>query len=111
MVTICEDFAHEYNLTFNSKKSFLIAYNVPVACEVKLTLNGQSIHRTDFCVHLGTYIGSNKDSLNIEKSIRDKCYHSVLLSCFSHCATDVSKTLFQTFVCIFMLASLEVEQS
>ena len=57
MLYICEEFAHEYGLKFNSTKSVLVTYNV--GRNVVHTLNGIPIVKANQTSHLGHIIGNN----------------------------------------------------
>ena len=71
MLHICEDFATEYHVKFNSTKSILITYNKH---DVFFTLDNDIISKLEHTVHLGHHVGVNSNKNNINKAIRDGKY-------------------------------------
>ena len=56
MVNICEMFADEYSVKFNSSTSIVVTFNVNV--DVSFMLNNKPIAKVDIAVHLGHIIGN-----------------------------------------------------
>ena len=73
MLNVCEDFATDYNILFNSSKSKLMYFGKDnLNCENLLCMsNGSSIEFVEQCVHLGTKIYSDISKKNIDNTTND----------------------------------------
>ena len=98
MLGICEDYAKEYDVIFNTTKSVILLYNVPRdSTNVELKLNGNTLKQYDKATHLSGDNGKYSNSANIEKAVADIMSRTnVLLSKYSFCNTDVLCDLFHT---------------
>ena len=99
MLRICNDYAKEYDVLFNVTKSVLVLYNVPRdSTNVELKLNGNTLKQRDKATHLGSDIGKDSNSANIEKAVADIMSPThFLLSKYSFCNTDVLCDHFHAF--------------
>ncbi len=66
MIVICEQYATEFNIKFNGKKSKLLTFK-DKGCKIginKIEVNGDTIHSSKMAKHLGhTTSVSDKDSM------------------------------------------------
>ena len=85
MLSICESFANDYNIIFNSRKSKLLVFPEVDNKEVSIMFLGGIIEHVVECNHLGNIIGVSSHKRNIEANIwqfyaklnvlmRDFCY-------------------------------------
>ena len=73
MLKICEDYASDYNIIFNAKKSKLMHFGRN-KINSKTTIymaNGCTIDYVEQCVHLGTIIHSDITRKNIDSAVND----------------------------------------
>ena len=95
LLSICEEFAEEYNVKCNSTKSVLVTYNVNV--DVSFMLNNVPIIKADHAVHLGHYIGKNFNQRNISQGVSNLISRTnTMLSKFNFCTSLVKSALFKT---------------
>ena len=100
MLQICEDFATEYHVKFNSTKSILITYNVKH--DVSFTLDNDIISKLEHTVHLGHHVGVNSNTNNINKANRELiCRTNTMLSRFNFCSSEIKSRLFRTYCTSF----------
>ena len=72
MISICENFASSYSITFNPKKSKLLCYNAELTSNApQVYLNGEKIPIVDSDKHLGNFISTNIADRNITESVCD----------------------------------------
>ena len=57
LLDICQEYAQEYSVKFNSTKSKLVTYNVNSTSNIRFALNKNHIERVDSALHLGHYPG------------------------------------------------------
>ena len=96
MLKICEDFALEYGVKFNSTKSVLITYNVEI--DVCFMLNNAPIVQSESALHLGHYIGKDCNQKNISLGFRNLIGRTnTMLYRFSYCSSFIKSTLFKTY--------------
>ena len=96
MLKICEDFALEYGVKFNSTKSVLVTYNVEI--DVCFMLNNAPIVQSESALHLGHYIGKDCNQKNISLGVRNLIGRTnTMLSRFSYCSSFIKSTLFKTY--------------
>jgi len=104
MLAICDEFAEEFNVQFNSTKSVVIVLKTSAATRPSppLFLAGSPIPYSENAIHLGSHIGSNAHRLNIQKAISDLYSQiNMLVSNYSHCHFDTLCSLFKTFCSSF----------
>ena len=98
MINICEQFAEEYDLTFNGSKSQLLIFNknkshTPDPC---IKINGNSIKKVSSTTHLGNLLHTEKDYECIEEGKKSlNCTVNMFLSCFKVCNHSIKIKLFQ----------------
>lgn len=78
MLQVCEEFAAEYDVLFNGQKSLSLVMNAKSKTGGELMLNGQAVPRVDKALHLGHYIGVNKQSANIQRAPESMGYFVTL---------------------------------
>jgi len=100
MLRICEDYAREFDVVFNSSKSVVVVYNG--VHNVRLTLNDVALVRYDNAMHLGHRVGNDSNKLNIKKACTN-LYNSVnvMLSRFGSCYASTKFNLFCTYCTSF----------
>jgi hypothetical protein len=107
MLSTCEKFANDFNVSFNSKKSKTIVHepvrtNVVEARPVPLTLCGSSIEFSKCELYLGNFVGENSNSKSIDRAVQDLNYRTnLLMSRFSFCPVDVRLKLFNSYCSSF----------
>jgi hypothetical protein len=102
MLKICENFASECDLVFNSKKSVYMCiqpkdfriYSVPKVC-----LNGAYIKLVSVHKYLGIHMSNtNTDDIEMSKQLRNLYARgNTLVRNFSKCTNDVKCQLFSTY--------------
>ena len=71
MVNVCEQFAHEYHISFNPSKSKLMSFNLSRPLGTPIFLNGQKVEVVDHDSHLGNYVATDLRDINITKHVCD----------------------------------------
>ena len=100
LLNICEDFAVEYYVKFNSTKRYLDTYNVQY--DVALKLNNCDIKHVESALHLGHYIGDQHNKKNVNMGIRNiNCAMNTMLSRFGYCSSEVKSLLFTSYCTSF----------
>ena len=100
MILICEQFAAEYDLTFNGSKSKLIIFsknssNIPDPC---LKINGDIIKKVDRGIHLGNILNTVKEFDCIDTGTNKfNCSVNMFLSRFKTCYANTRIKLFQQY--------------
>ena len=112
LLRICESFASEYDVMFNPSKSQALVFQPASASlslmqRARLTLSGSPIDYVSHAVHLGTFIGENSFSRNIQKA-QCELYARVnsLHAKFHFCSFDVLRTLFISYCTSFYSSCL-----
>jgi len=98
MLNVCETFANEYNVLFNSAKSKLLLFenyhvNIPV-----INFMGGVLNVVDHDKHLGNIIGYHSQEAQIKKCINEflgKC--NMVISHFNNVPFYIKYDLFKTF--------------
>ena len=100
MISICEQFAAEYNLIFNGTKSKLLIFsksnaNIPDPC---VKLNGDLIPKVDSATHLGNILHTKNEYECIEEGIRafNRCVNMFIFK-FKVCSPIIRAKLFQQY--------------
>ena len=107
MLTVCEKFANDFNVSFNSKKSKIIVHDpvrasVNDASPVPLTLCGASIEFSKCELYLGNLVGENSNTKSIDRAVQDLNYRTnLLMSRFSFCPVNVRLKLFNSYCTSF----------
>ena len=99
MLSICEQFAEEYSVLYNPKKSVLLIEGRGANdINVGISLNGIPIRREDSCKHLGVEIGVNSNKLNVNRLAHDLIRRTnLILSNYGHCDWRVLRKLFLSY--------------
>ena len=79
MVDICEQFAHEYHISFNPSKSKLMSFNLSRPLGTLIFLNSQKVEVVDNDSHLGNYVATILRDISITKHVCD-LYNAVIMS-------------------------------
>ena len=101
MLSICEEYASEYDILFNASKSKHIVCNPENACSNRvadLKINGVAIKKVDSAIMLGSYIGKDSIRNNVSKARGDlvtSC--NTLMSRFGSCSSVVLSKLFDSY--------------
>ena len=103
MLGVCEDFANEYDVMFNSLKSQSLVLGRPLAATSPVfRIHGQAIPRVERAVHLGTFIGSGSKEANLHKAASDLAIAvNKIRRTFPRSSLAVFKQLFRTHCCSF----------
>ena len=100
MLKICEDYASDYNIIFNAKKSKLMHFGRN-KMNTKTTIsmaNGCTIDYVEQCVHLGTIIHSDITRKNIDSAVNDLFMRTNnLIADFSYTHSSTLSVLFQSY--------------
>lgn len=105
LLDICETFAEEYSVLFNSTKSNLIIFNNQRRSRhlpPDLYLHGSPIPCVERAVHLGDFVGKEANKFNIKKACQDlNGKVNVLICNYSFCHVDTLCYLFKAFCTSF----------
>ena len=100
MLKICEDYASDYNIIFNAKKSKLIHFGRN-KINFKNTIsmaNGCTIDHVEQCVHLGTIIHSDISRKNIDSDVNDLFMRTNnLIADFTYTHSSTLSVLFKSY--------------
>ena len=100
LLKVCEDYANEFHVKFNSSKSLLLTYNV--SHDVSFMLDNSVISRVESAVHLGHHVGTNSNTNNINQGNRNLiCRTNTMLSRFGFCSSEIRSSLFQKYCTSF----------
>jgi hypothetical protein len=101
LLDICEQFASEFHVLFNSTKSNVIVLNNPFRKNYdlhNLVLNNAAIPYTDRALHLGSFIGKDANKFNIKKAMQDLNARVNMLVCnYSFSYFDTLCFLFKSY--------------
>ena len=101
MLSICEEYAIEYDVSFNASKSIHVVFRPDIVhnCNgVDLTLMGSPIKKVDSAVLLGMHIGKDGITRNLRKATGDLIYRTnILMSRFGTCSSLVLSRLFDSY--------------
>lgn len=109
LLQICEEFAEEYNVTFNATKSQALLFRTRTfPPDLRpFQLHGSSIPFQDNALHLGSFIGINANTENISKLMKDLYSKTnILLTNYHFCTPDVICSLFKSYCSSFYGAPL-----
>ena len=90
MLHVCDEFAREFNVIFNSSKSIVIVFNKKLKRDIpSLQVAGAPIPYVDNAMHLGSYIGPNSHKFNLKKAVQDmNSQVNLLVANFANCHFD-----------------------
>ena len=98
MVNVCEQFAHEYHISFNPSKSKLMSFNLSRPLGTLIFLNGQKVEVVDHDSHLGNYVATDLRDINITKHVCDLYQRSNnVISDFNACDSVTLDALHQNY--------------
>ena len=102
LLSICERFAVEYDVLFNSRKSKLIVYNTrrqgTSGNSIELSFMNGKILQSNSEKHLGNIIGVGCNQKIIDDAVSDFYVRvNMVMSHFSHVASHVRYKLFKTY--------------
>ena len=102
MINVCEQFAHEYHISFTLSKSKLMSFNLSTPLGTPIFLNGQKVEVVDHDSHLGNYVATDLRDINITKHV---CHlyqrSSNVISDFNACDSVTLDALHQNY-CMHM---------
>ena len=103
MIDICSQFALDYSLTFNSKKSVCIKFGENVKDCERIKLGTVYIDWVDKIKHLGNYIDSTlSDKLDCKMKMSLFIGHvNKLNATFGNLQSNIISRLFKTYCCSF----------
>ena len=105
MLSICESFANDYNIIFNSCKSKLLVFPEVDNKEVSIMFLGGIIEHVVECNHLGNIIGVSSDKRNIEANIGQfNAKLNVLMRDFCYVNFEIKYLLMKTY-CMSLFGS------
>ena len=102
MLQICEDFAYDHDIIFNTSKSQLLqfsscSYNINMKPVLQMR-NGKKIPFVESCKHLGNGISTVNKKLLIQNAKCDlNCRMNSLHAHFSYCNSDTISMLFKSY--------------
>ena len=103
MLSICTDFAKQYNIVFNAKKTMGIKFGAPVSQQDSVYLNDNIIQWRDQVRHLGNIVNSNLSDLPDCKVKCSTFNGSVnkLFGTYKGLKQDTMCQLFRSYCCSF----------
>ena len=112
MVNVCEQFDHEYHISFNPSKSKLMSFNLSRPLGTLIFLNGQKVEVVDHDSHLGNYVATDLRDINITKHVCALYQRSNnVISDTNACDSVTLDALHQTYCmhnCICMVVNCEI---
>ena len=104
LVKVCEKYAAEYDIIFNSKKSQLLHFRGRHGCTINkgIEVNGQHVNSSSSAVHLGHTISSVDSSKIVKSAINNFWRHfNMCMSNFSSLSAFMKNALFKQLCCNF----------
>ena len=103
MLEICNSFAAEHNLIFNTKKSLGIKYGGPVCASDTIYLGGNKIRWESIVCHLGNYLDTKLSDMIDCKMICSRFIGSVkrVMVNFGHLQSHIFSQFFKKHCCTF----------
>jgi len=103
MLDICADFANQYNIVFNAKKTMCIKFGAPLTSHEYAYINGNPIKWVDQFRHLGNIVHSNLSDL---PDCNTKCSTfngsvNKLFGTYKGLKQDTMCQLFRSYCCSF----------
>ena len=108
MLGICNFFAAEHNLIFNTKKSLGIKYGDPVCGSETIYLGGNKIRWESSVCHLGNYFDTKSSDMIDCKMKCSSFIGSVnrVMANFDHLQSHILSQIFKTHCCTFYGSAL-----
>ena len=98
MIAVCEQYAHDFNILFNPKKSKLICFNMLLDIKPVITLCDKVVEVVDSEMYLGTKLFKDVDKKPMDEFIFDferRCNH--IIHNFKMCDSVTLKGIFSTY--------------
>jgi hypothetical protein len=116
LIFVCEAYARDHNLKYNTKKSELMIFKSGTKCPTDvppLTLDGMVLRRVHNCRYLGHVVTDDlKDDADIERERRALSVRANMIARrFARCSYPVKLTLFRAFCTSFYTCSLWVRHT
>ena len=109
LISICEDYAKEFNVTFNGSKSQFLVFKGK-GCKVdntSIVVNGTELSNVTSADHLGHRVSTiDKASLEADALCKFWKSYNLFMADFGHIKSSVKCKLFKTYCCSFYGASL-----
>ena len=110
MIVLCCEYAKQYDITFNPKKTVCIKFGWIVLffdATVLMSMNGCTVQWSESVRHLGNFVGSTlSDSLDCRyKRSMFIGYVNELISKFGHLQPHILINIFKTYCCSFFGSS------
>lgn len=101
MLKICEEYAIEYHMIFNEKKTVAVKFGNNSATECHAVLNGQYVPWKDAVRHLGNMVSSDISDVKDCILKRSQFIGSVnkMMGNYGHVPLDMLCSLFRTYCC------------
>ena len=108
MLEICNSFAAEHNLIFNTNKSLEIKYGEPVCASEAIYLGGNKIRWESSVCHLGNYFDTKLSDMIDCKMKCSSFIGSVnrIMANFGHLQSHILSQIFKTHCCTFYGSTL-----
>lgn len=105
MLDTCEQFSANFDVKFNPSKTKLMLFlpngRMSATCP-PLSLFGSLLDVSKNEIHLGSMIGSNCESINVDSACNDlRQRTNLLMSRFSFCDFEIRVKLFRSYCCSF----------
>ena len=103
MLRCCQNYADEYAVKFNAKKTQCIKFGSSRNASERLSINGEEVRWANECLHLGSYVNSAlNDSADCAYKL-SKFFGSVnkLKGNFGHLSPGVIVRLFNSYCCSY----------
>jgi hypothetical protein len=99
MLSICNDYASEYDVIFNPDKTkFIMCYTVCDMPQPKISFMGKVIASVTWDKHLGFPVGQISAALLMEDTVRDLSSKVNAVKChFRHLPVDIMYSMFKTY--------------
>ena len=103
MIVLCCEYAKEYDITFNPKKTVCIKFGSKIHIDEHVSVNGFTVQWSESVRHLGNFAESTlSDSLDCRyKQSMFIGYVNKLISKFGHLQPHILINLFKTYCCSF----------
>ena len=68
MLNVCDDFANEYHVNFNARKTVCMCFSRKPTCrDINILLSGEKLHRSNHVKHLGNTLSHNlSDEIDVQ---------------------------------------------
>ena len=107
MIVLCCEYAKEYDIMFNPKKTVCIKFGSKIHNDEHVSMNGFTVQWSESVRHLGNFVDSTlSDSLDCRyKRSMFIGYVNKLMSKFGHLQPHILINLFKTYCCSFFGSS------